>query len=135
LTRSKEAMTGVESAGRLCLECGLCCDGTLFADVELKGRAEAVAVESLGLEVEEEDGRELLIQPCRALDGTMCSIYRHRPECCRTFECGLLMGLQRGKLQFDDAMAVVTQVKELSFAGEIRAACEIIEERFLQPPA
>ena len=72
----------------LCTQCGLCCDGTLFADVEL-GRAEAARLENMGLEVEVTDGG-LLSQPCAALKGRRCSIYAHRPKCCRTFECQLL---------------------------------------------
>ena len=34
----------------LCTRCGLCCDGTLFGDVELRGPVEAAQVEALGLE-------------------------------------------------------------------------------------
>lgn len=128
-------MKRVAEVKGLCLECGLCCDGTLFADVELKGTKEAAAVEAMGLEVDEEDGRELLIQPCRGLDGTRCMIYPHRPECCRTFECGLLMGVQRGSVTLAGAKAVIAEVKERSYDGDIVGACRIIEARFLQPPA
>ena len=128
-------MSDREEAGYLCVECGLCCDGTLFADVELKDTREAAALEAMGLEVDEEDGRELLIQPCRGLDGTRCTIYPHRPECCRTFECGLLMGVRRGQVSRAEAMTVIEEVKELSYAGDIVGACRLIEERFLCPPA
>ena len=37
----------------LCTRCGLCCDGSLFADVELRDEGESVAVEAMGLEVED----------------------------------------------------------------------------------
>ena len=82
----------------LCTTCGLCCDGSLFADVELAGRGEATALETLGLEIEDADEghRGLLLLPCRALKGTRCGIYPHRPECCRTFECRLLQEVRRG---------------------------------------
>jgi Fe-S-cluster containining protein len=84
----------------LCTTCGLCCDGSLFADVELAGGDEASSLEVLGLEVEESDGesRGLLLQPCRAIEGTRCSIYPHRPNCCRTFECRLLQRAKRGQV-------------------------------------
>jgi hypothetical protein len=81
----------------LCTRCGLCCDGSLFADVELAGRAEATRLEVLGLEIDDEDPKgALLSQPCRALRGRRCSIYPHRPGSCRTFECGLLQKVRHG---------------------------------------
>src|SRR5262245_3025864 len=88
----------------LCTRCGLCCDGTLFADVELAGRREATALEAMGLEIEDGDGNAaLLVQPCGALRGTRCAIYAHRPQCCRTFECRLLQDVRRGAV--DEAWA------------------------------
>jgi hypothetical protein len=74
----------------LCTRCGLCCDGTLFADVELASRAEATRVEALGLEIESDDDAPLLVQPCAALRGRRCSIYVHRPGF-RTPECKPLL--------------------------------------------
>ena len=89
----------------LCTRCGLCCDGSLFADVELAGRAEATRLEILGLEVEDGDsGGALLVQPCAALKGRRCGIYEHRPQCCRTFECRLLQETRRGVVSVDRAL-------------------------------
>ena len=49
----------------LCTRCGLCCDGTLFGDVELTGRREATRLELLGLDVDGDDAdAELLALPC-----------------------------------------------------------------------
>lgn len=80
----------------LCTRCGLCCDGSLFADVEL-AHLEATTMEILGLDVEENDADGVVMSlPCRALSGTRCSVYEHRPQCCRTFECGLLQNVRRG---------------------------------------
>jgi uncharacterized protein len=88
----------------LCTQCGLCCDGSLFADVELAGRAESTRLEVLGLEIEDDDTNgELLLQPCRALQGRHCGIYAHRPECCRTFECRLLQDVRRGAVGVERA--------------------------------
>lgn len=89
----------------LCTRCGLCCDGSLFADVELTGVDEASALEVMGLEIEDidEGDGELLLQPCRALKGKRCGIYLHRPECCRTFKCRLLQEVERGAVSVDQA--------------------------------
>lgn len=106
----------------LCTRCGLCCDGSLFADVELASRDEASALEVMGLEIEDadEDDGGLLLQPCGALKGKRCGIYPHRPDCCRTFECRLLQEVKRGvisveraKAKISDALQRIERIKEL----------------------
>ena len=106
----------------LCTWCGLCCDGSLFADVELASGDEASALEVMGLEIEDADAQDggLLLQPCRALKGKRCSIYPHRPDCCRTFECRLLqevkrgaVGVERAKEKIAEALQRIERVKEL----------------------
>jgi len=97
----------------LCTACGLCCDGSLFADVELAGRAEATRLEILGLEVEDGDSNAaLLVLPCAALHGKQCSIYEHRPKCCRAFECRLLQDVRRGAVSVDRAQAHISEALE-----------------------
>ena len=97
----------------LCTRCGLCCDGSLFADVELAGRAEATRLEIMGLEIEDDDtGGGLLPQPCRALQGRRCGIYAHRPECCRTFECRLLQDARRGTAGVERAVEQIAQARK-----------------------
>ena len=96
----------------LCTRCGLCCDGTLLADVELAGRAEAVRMEFLGLRVEEHDGDSELMQlPCAALCGTRCGVYAHRPKVCRTFECRLLQQTRRGAVDVERAIALIDMTR------------------------
>jgi len=105
----------------LCTRCGLCCDGSLFADVELAGRAEATRMEAMGLEIEDDDtGGAQLLQPCVALQGRRCAIYEHRPECCQTFECRLLqdvrrgvVGVERAKEHIAEALKRIGRVKGL----------------------
>lgn len=97
----------------LCTKCGLCCDGTLFADVELKGQAEVARLEIMGMEIEDEDrSAGLLSQPCAALRGTRCGIYAHRPQCCRVFECHLLQNAQRGAVTVERALEQIADARE-----------------------
>jgi Fe-S-cluster containining protein len=130
----------------LCTSCGLCCDGTLFADVELAGRAEATRLEVLGLTIEDDDSDgELLALPCGALRGTRCGIYAHRPSCCRTFECRLLQAVRRGSVAVDQAaeriagtLAQIRHVKQLqSQLGQPAAGLPLRErcaEALAKPP-
>jgi len=97
----------------LCTQCGLCCDGTLFADVELGGQAEVARLEIMGMEVENENANVgLLSQPCAALRGTQCGIYAHRPKCCRVFECHLLQNAQRGTVSVERALEHIADARE-----------------------
>ena len=102
----------------LCTRCALCCDGSLFADVELAGRAEATRLEIMGLEVEDDDPG-LLSLPCAALRGRRCGIYPHRPECCRTFECGLLQDVRGGAVSVERAGELIAEALER--IGRVRA--------------
>jgi len=103
----------------LCTRCGLCCDGTLLDDAELSGEAEAIRLEILGIETEDDDV-PVLPFPCAALNKTTCSIYRYRPGCCRTFECKLLqdtkaeiLSLDQAKRRIHRALTLATQQNRL----------------------
>ena len=97
----------------LCTKCALCCDGTLFADVELVGQAEVARLEIMGMDVEDEDRNTgLLSQPCAALRGTRCGIYAHRPKCCRVFQCHLLQNAQRAAVTVERALEQIADAKE-----------------------
>lgn len=130
-------MPDVALTDTLCTRCGLCCDGTLFADVELAGPVEATRLEILGLDLDDDEaGTELLSLPCTALRGTRCGVYADRPRCCRTFECRLLQGARRGTVTVDQALveiaearAQVEQVKTLLARVEARPVRLPLEER------
>lgn len=101
----------------LCTRCGLCCDGSLLADVELASRSEATRLEILGLEIEDDDAHGLLVLPCAALRGTRCSIYPHRPETCRTFECRLLQEVRRGAVSVETAESRIVEARKRIATG------------------
>jgi len=95
----------------LCTRCGLCCDGSLFGDVELRGEREAVGLEILGLDVADDGDDFALLQPCAGLDGRRCRVYAHRPRCCRTFECRLLMEARAGCVSVARARARIRETR------------------------
>src|SRR6516164_4862180 len=75
----------------LCLQCGLCCDGTVFHHGRLDD-GEQDFVESLGLPVEPKPGGgHALSLPCPAFLDGCCSRYTEpRPAICGDYRCGLL---------------------------------------------
>ncbi|MFT5125936.1 MAG: Fe-S-cluster containining protein [Kiritimatiellia bacterium] len=105
----------------LCTQCGLCCDGSIFDDVELASRAEAKKLATLGLEIDADDQPPLLLLPCTALRDKRCSIYQHRPGHCRKFECRLLQDAQEGRIELQAAEQVVETA--LTQTRDLRALC------------
>jgi len=113
---SNKASMKPNLANVLCVRCGLCCDGSLFADAELAAR-ETTTLEVLGVEIEDADEDEpaLLLQPCAAFKRKRCSIYPHRPNCCRTFECRLLKQVGNGAISVDRAKETIANtLKEVA---------------------
>jgi Fe-S-cluster containining protein len=96
---------------RLCLACGLCCDGTLFKDVELQAGDDAAQVVALGLPVK--GGK--FPQPCPALGADKCCrVYADRPARCRQFECTVFLELKHGAEDLAGALRIVAQTRKLA---------------------
>lgn len=100
-----------ELASQLCTQCGLCCDGTLFEDVELDDEREFHLCENLGLSIDDSQDEFLLSQPCKALKESQCTVYLHRPQCCRTFYCHLFNQVQQSKITLQKALEDIHALK------------------------
>jgi Fe-S-cluster containining protein len=104
-----------EAISQLCPNCGLCCNGVLFADVELRAGDDAKQLTELGLKLEKKGRAKLAFaQPCACFDGKFCGIYAARPRRCRTFECGLLKRVQAGEIKADAALKTISKTKRQS---------------------
>src|ERR1041385_329240 len=126
----------------LCLECGLCCNGVIFADVELQ-HAEVQTLKSTirGLSDSQaqtasafsrNNGKVKLLQPCAAFDGCHCRIYSDRPKYCRQFECLWLKNVQSKKLTRATALRTVQTAKER--AEKVRALLRELGDTDEQSP-
>jgi Fe-S-cluster containining protein len=111
-------MNGIE---QLCPNCGLCCNGVLFADVELRKGDDVQRLAELGFLLEKKGRQRAFAQPCACFDGTLCRIYNERPKRCRTFECGLLKRVQAGELGADAALEMIAQAKR-----QVEKVCELL---------
>ena len=91
----------------LCLQCGMCCNGVLFADV----RPEAGDRSPLF-----HDGRSRVTQPCPAFNAATCAcaIYAERPVRCRKFECRQLLAVRNGTTTSDKALGHIRAARELA---------------------
>lgn len=105
----------VDSLEQLCLACGLCCDGTLFDQVQLEPGDDAPHLRALGLPVTVSRGRKPVgrfPQPCAALcrDRT-CRLYTDRPRQCRTFECKVFKQVRAGETGADVALRLIAKAR------------------------
>jgi hypothetical protein len=100
-----------EGSNRLCLECGLCCNGVIFANGQLQPQDDVPRLKSLGLRLlpvrQSQIGSRKFRQPCAAFDGCRCGIYSDRPKYCREFECLLLQSVQSGQTEAVTALRVI----------------------------
>jgi Fe-S-cluster containining protein len=126
-----------KSSENLCLECGLCCNGVIFADVELNStEAKELKSKIPGLRAAPTKGQAAsakLPQPCAALDGCRCRIYSDRPTYCRQFECLLLKNVQAGRLNCAAALRVIrtAQHRADKVRGLLRELGDTNEEKAL----
>ena len=92
---------------QLCLNCGLCCNGVLFKDVELQPGDDSAQLAALGLPLKARKSKTAFAQPCHALDGCACRIYSDRPTRCRQFDCALLLAARQGEIEIPEALRVI----------------------------
>ncbi len=120
--------TAADAVSQLCPNCGLCCDSTLFADVELRAGDDAKRLAKLGLSLYSKTKSKLAFaQPCACFDGKRCKIYGDRPKRCRLFECGLLKKVDAGEITADTALKKISEAKKR--AENIRALLRSLGQR------
>ena len=99
-----------ELTDMLCLECGLCCNGILFADVRPERGENSKLFQQFGSRV---------AQPCPAFNSgdCKCALYAERPSRCRKFECKQLLAVRSGKKSAETALKKIGEAQKL--AGEV----------------
>jgi len=91
----------------LCLQCGLCCNGVLFADVRPEPGDRSPLF----------NGKQARVaQPCPAFNAATCAcaIYAERPARCRQFECRQLLGVRQGTITTEAALCQIRGARELA---------------------
>ena len=91
----------------LCLQCGLCCNGVLFADVRRERNDDSPLFAQHGPRV---------AQPCPAFNQSdcTCALYVARPARCRKFECKQLIAVQGGAKTAEAALKKIRQAQKLA---------------------
>lgn len=124
-----------KQAESLCLACGLCCNGVLFADVKLQPQDDPAELRALGVNLvgQKLSARGLqpaalqldstasikshpapfkFTQPCSAYRNCQCQIYAERPQHCRSFDCLLLKSVKAGTTSHRHALATIKTTRQ-----------------------
>lgn len=97
----------------ICINCGFCCDGTLFSNavLELGEKGNLPVLIERGY-IKKNDG-EYFQLPCSYFNGK-CSIYdQHKAHICSAFRCQLLKTFAADKVSFEEAQSIVKNAKKL----------------------
>ena len=94
---------------RLCRDCGLCCDGSLFARVPIAPDDAIPAQLTVLLGA---GGGRYVPQPCSALVGLECSCYSERPQACRRYRCLLVDACAEGEVSLREALKAVHRARD-----------------------
>ena len=105
------ARQSADTIAVLCPACTLCCNGVLFVDVRLQPADDAERLAELGVKLKRRADNLRFQQPCSCLEGKLCRIYAERPTRCRTFECRLLQGVEKGEVTERAALNSIRDAK------------------------
>lgn len=119
----------ISLASRLCLACGMCCDGTVHDFAFLQEEDVAPASDCGFKTYRREDGTPAMSLPCHYLDGTACQRYGEwRPSICGDYLCRLQKRTAAGECDEQEALDIIAkakaslaQVEELLKPGETLA--------------
>ncbi len=92
------------------MQCGLCCDGTLYGSVRIVA-AEVPRLQRLGLPIVQQEEPSMR-QPCNALRGCLCTLYAERPSTCAEYECAVRKSVAAGA-PLDVAQTQIARMQQL----------------------
>ena len=97
----------------ICVNCGLCCDGTLFNHAMLQAGEQGNLPEKIEEQYVKDDEKDFFTLPCFYFCGK-CTIYNQkRPVVCSTFRCQLLKNFSNHKITQEKAIATVVSALKL----------------------
>lgn len=108
-----QEQTVLDNEQKLCVSCGLCCDGTLFDKAVLQKGEKGNLPEKIEEKYFVEGEQEYFRLPCHYFTGK-CSIYHlKKAHVCSSFKCQLLRGCVKGKVEYQAAESIVVHAKTL----------------------
>ena len=123
---SSEIMEIDLNFSKICVQCGMCCDGTLFTKARIKNSEDELLAKSLGLNIfSTSDSKIFFEQPCQLFNKT-CTSYENRPHVCSKFICDPLQKVRANDITFDDAENQI--LLTLKIRGQLMEAASLIPD-------
>lgn len=109
-----------EKVESICVDCGLCCDGTIFDFIQSPPDEDISKWNKL--KNVDKDGVKGIKLPCPYLDGSKCSIYNEeKPLACSAYFCRLARVVKAGNATTEEAKEIIKRTKKFR---------DIFEEEF-----
>jgi Fe-S-cluster containining protein len=109
-TETSPGKTALDATS-LCLECGLCCDGSLHSTITVTDdEIDRIAKSGIPLR-KTTNGKVFFVPPCPAFKNTSCSIHDIKPKVCRDFQCTLHRKVMNGSQTLDEAIKITSAIK------------------------
>ncbi|WP_118074081.1 YkgJ family cysteine cluster protein [Novosphingobium sp. THN1] len=107
-------------ASKLCLACGLCCDGTVFGFALIE-ESEVEDTAAIGLQTFRTTYDEPAFRlGCHYLDGTACTRYQSwRPSVCGDYYCQVQKRVRKHELAEEKAFSMIARARQMT--DEIKA--------------
>lgn len=106
-------MTSAKKEQQICINCGLCCDGTLFNRAILKAGEKGHLPEKMEQAYAKNADEEFFRLPCLYFDGK-CSIYdQKKAHICSAFKCKLLKQFSKNEVSQNEALSTIENAKKL----------------------
>lgn len=105
--------TDLPAEQQVCVECGFCCDGTLFLHACLNPGERGHLPQKIEENSFTEDGKDYFRLPCEYFSGR-CIIYKcSRADVCGSYRCQLLKDMAEDKITIANALETVRSAREL----------------------
>jgi len=120
-------------SGNICIECGLCCDGSMFKHARIDKSDDLTFLKQLGVESVVVRDKQFFQLPCNWQEGKRCSLYHdsRRFKVCKYFKCRLLKQYISGKISYHVAMTIIREI--MKRRQSIKAFSEILHNDHNSP--
>jgi len=96
---------------KICVTCGMCCDGTLFWHATLQPGEKGSLPEKIERKYRKEGKDESFKLPCLYFN-EKCTIYdQKKAEVCSSYRCQLLKDFADQKISFQDALEIIKRAR------------------------
>ena len=104
----------------ICIDCGLCSDGTIFRYVPVREGDQLEPLKAAGAVFATMNDTPSFLLPCPAFRDGCCSIYESRPAICREYRCSLLRRYEAGEVSLEEARALI--IRTMALRDRVRPA-------------